>query len=130
MGPSDEAACATIRRTKTHLPPTGANCRIAQGTSMPAAAMATFGQLLRRHRLAAGLSQEALAERSGLSVRGLSDLERGARRAPRAETIGMLADALDLSPSERAALAAAARSGSAAANRSSENAERANAERS
>ncbi len=97
---------------------------------MPAAAMATFGQLLRRHRLAAGLSQEALAERSGLSVRGLSDLERGARRAPRAETIGMLADALDLSPSERAALAAAARSGSAASNRASENAERVNAERS
>ncbi|HEU0114486.1 MAG TPA: helix-turn-helix domain-containing protein, partial [Thermomicrobiales bacterium] len=69
----------------------------------------TFGQVLRRYRLAAALSQEALAERSGLSVRGLSDLERGARRAPRAETIRMLAAALDLSAVEVAALAAAAR---------------------
>ncbi len=38
-----------------------------------------FGDLLRRLRLAAGLSQEALAERAGLSARGISDLERGAR---------------------------------------------------
>ena len=69
----------------------------------------SFGQLLRRHRLAAGLSQEALSERAGLSPRGISDLERGARSAPRAETIGMLADALGLSSAERAALADAAR---------------------
>ena len=41
-----------------------------------------FGKVLRRHRLAAGLSQEALAERAGLSPRGVSDLERGARRPP------------------------------------------------
>ena len=40
---------------------------------------AGFGAVLRRHRLTAGLSQEALAERAGLSVRGLSDLERGVR---------------------------------------------------
>jgi hypothetical protein len=42
-----------------------------------------FGTLLRRHRAAAGLTQQALAQRAGLSVRGLSDLERGARRLPR-----------------------------------------------
>ncbi len=70
---------------------------------------ARFGQLLRRHRLAAGLSQEALAERAGLSVRGLSDLERGARTTPRAETIGLLAEALGLSAADRAAFADAAR---------------------
>jgi predicted ATPase/DNA-binding XRE family transcriptional regulator len=46
----------------------------------------TFGDLLRRHRIEAGLSQEALAERAGLSLRGLSDLERGARRAPYRDT--------------------------------------------
>ena len=46
----------------------------------------TFGALLRHHRLAAGLTQEALAERSGLSARGVQDLERGLRLAPRAET--------------------------------------------
>ncbi|HEU0114833.1 MAG TPA: AAA family ATPase, partial [Thermomicrobiales bacterium] len=73
----------------------------------------TFAQLLRRYRLAAALSQEALAERSGLSARGLSDLERGARLVPRAETIRMLAGALDLSAGDMAALAAAARPGQA-----------------
>ena len=55
-----------------------------------------FGGLLRRLRLAAGLSQEALAERAGLSARGVSDLERGARAVPRAETVRLLADALGL----------------------------------
>ena len=53
-----------------------------------------FGGLLRRHRMAAGLSQEELAERAGLSARGVSDLERGARTAPRLETLRLLADAL------------------------------------
>jgi transcriptional regulator with XRE-family HTH domain len=38
-----------------------------------------FGALPRRHRTVAGLSQEALAERAGLSRRGIADLERGAR---------------------------------------------------
>ena len=68
-----------------------------------------FGELLRRHRVAAALSQEELAERAGLSVRGLSDLERGARRAPRLETVRLLTDALGLAEPERAALLAAAR---------------------
>jgi tetratricopeptide (TPR) repeat protein len=34
---------------------------------------ATFGALLRQHRRAAGLTQEALAERAGLSLRSLDD---------------------------------------------------------
>ena len=68
-----------------------------------------FGDLLRRHRLAIGLTQEDLAELAGLSVRGLSDLERGARRAPRRETIQLLAEALHLSEEERTRLEAAAR---------------------
>lgn len=33
-----------------------------------------FGAWVRRQRVAAGLSQEDLAERSGLSIRALSDL--------------------------------------------------------
>ena len=36
-----------------------------------------LGDRLRRHRLAARLSQDELAERAGVSVRCLSDLERG-----------------------------------------------------
>jgi len=42
----------------------------------------SFGLLLQRYRVAAGLSQEELAERAGLSRRGISDLERGARAFP------------------------------------------------
>ena len=56
----------------------------------------SFGDLLRRLRSAAALSQEELAERSGLSRHGISDLERGARHAPRLETVRLLADALAL----------------------------------
>jgi len=42
-----------------------------------------FGSLLRRYRRAAGLTQEALAERALLSVFTISALERGANQAPR-----------------------------------------------
>jgi predicted ATPase/DNA-binding XRE family transcriptional regulator len=70
---------------------------------------AAFAELLRRHRLAAGLTQEALAERAGLSARAISDLERGVKHAPRRDTLRMLAEALALPPREWAALAAAAR---------------------
>ncbi len=63
-----------------------------------------FGEMLKRCRLAAGLSQEELAERAGLSARGISDLERGIRRAPQRETIRLLADALRLSTEERTQL--------------------------
>jgi len=68
---------------------------------------ASFAALLRRHRVATGLSQEALAERAGLSARAISDLERGARRAPYRETVRLLADALGLAPADRVALEAA-----------------------
>jgi predicted ATPase/DNA-binding XRE family transcriptional regulator len=67
----------------------------------------SFASLLRHHRLRAGLSQEALAERAGVSARAISDLERGARRAPYRETVHLLADALDLSAGDRTALEAA-----------------------
>jgi predicted ATPase/transcriptional regulator with XRE-family HTH domain len=69
----------------------------------------SFGTLLRRYREAAGITQEALAERAGLSVRGISDLERGVRQSPRRETVDLLAVALALPPHKRALLEAAAR---------------------
>ncbi|MFI7060841.1 ATP-binding protein [Kribbella sp. NPDC050124] len=70
---------------------------------------AGFGGLLRRHRREAGLSQEGLAELAGLSVDAIAALERGRRRAPRAHTLRLLADALRLGASDRAALSTAAR---------------------
>jgi non-specific serine/threonine protein kinase len=69
----------------------------------------SFGQLLRTLRVAAGLTQEELAERGGLSPRGISDLERGARRSPHPATVRRLAAALRLDAEDRAALQAAAR---------------------
>ncbi len=67
-----------------------------------------FGDQLRRRRLEAGLSQEALAERSGLSARGISDLERGVNRSPQRETLLRLADALALPAADRAVFLAVA----------------------
>ena len=68
-----------------------------------------IGQLLRLLRTAAAFSQEELAERAGLSVRAVSDLERGVHRAPRLETVRLLADALQLDEHQRAELIIAAR---------------------
>jgi predicted ATPase/DNA-binding XRE family transcriptional regulator len=65
--------------------------------------------LIRRYRLQAGITQEELAGRSGLSVRAISDLERSLRTAPRMETLRMLASALELAPESRMSLFAAAR---------------------
>src|SRR5579884_2465087 len=67
-----------------------------------------LGALLRRYRETAGLSQEALAERAGISSRGLLYLERG-RHRPYPATLRRLADALALTPQEREALALATR---------------------
>jgi predicted ATPase/DNA-binding XRE family transcriptional regulator len=69
----------------------------------------TFAVLLRRHRHAAGLTQEELAARAGLGVRTIRDLERGVSRAPHRETLALLADALPNSHEERATLVSAAR---------------------
>jgi non-specific serine/threonine protein kinase len=68
-----------------------------------------FGALLRRYRVRAGLTQAALAAQSGLSQRGISDLERGLRRAPYADTVKRLATTLGLGAAEQAALRAARR---------------------
>ncbi|MGA9274684.1 MAG: helix-turn-helix transcriptional regulator, partial [Candidatus Cybelea sp.] len=66
-------------------------------------------ELLRSLRAAALLSQEALAERAGLSTRTVSDIETGAARSPRLVTVMLLAEALGLSPVDRSRLQDAAR---------------------
>src|SRR5829696_9137491 len=83
--------------------------KVAARRAAMSADRGSFGEVLRRVRSGAALSQEVLAERAGLSKRGISDLERGARRAPRLETVRLLADALGLGEPERADLLAAAR---------------------
>jgi transcriptional regulator with XRE-family HTH domain len=69
----------------------------------------SFGALLKRYRLAAGLSQEALAARARLSARTISDLERGIHSVPHTDTLDLLSGALSLSAQERTLLLAAAR---------------------
>ena len=54
-----------------------------------------FGELLRRYRLEAGLSQEALAECTGLSPRTIQSLEVGGTR-PYPDTIRRLTEGLSL----------------------------------
>ena len=66
-----------------------------------------FAALLRHFRVAAGMSQEALADRSGLSTDAIAALERGRRTRPRAFTLGVLSDALDLVADDRARLLSA-----------------------
>jgi len=66
----------------------------------------SFGELLGQHRAEAGLTQEVLAERAELSVRGLRYLEQGVRR-PHPATVRRLADALALRPDEARARSAA-----------------------
>ena len=67
----------------------------------------TLGSVLRALREDAGLSQEELAERAGLSSHAISALERGTRTRPYPHTLRSLATALDLGEDQRAALLAA-----------------------
>lgn len=63
-----------------------------------------FGALLRGLRERAGLTREELAERAGLSPKGIAALERGDRRHPYPHTIRALAAALQLGAADRASL--------------------------
>ncbi|MGH3507073.1 MAG: ATP-binding protein, partial [Nocardioidaceae bacterium] len=67
----------------------------------------TFGSTLRAMRESAGFSQEELAERARISSHAVSALERGTRTRPYPHTIRALADALQATDDERAALIAA-----------------------
>lgn len=57
----------------------------------------SFGTKLRQLRQAAGMTQEELAERAGLTAKGIGALERGERRRPYPHTVRALASALGLS---------------------------------
>ncbi|MFC8342256.1 ATP-binding protein [Streptomyces sp. NPDC057280] len=63
-----------------------------------------FRQRLRHLRTRAGLSQEALSEAAGVSVRALADMERGRTLGPQRRTVQALAQALELDDDEAADL--------------------------
>jgi transcriptional regulator with XRE-family HTH domain len=63
------------------------------------------GAQLRAIRLDRGLTLEQLAEASGVSVRGISDIERGVRDRPRRSTLDALCDALQVDAGTRRELA-------------------------
>jgi predicted ATPase/uncharacterized protein HemY/DNA-binding XRE family transcriptional regulator len=71
--------------------------------------MASFAQMLRRYRTQRRLTQAELAERARMSVRSITDLERGVSRTPHKDTVTLLADALQLSGGERDGFLEAAR---------------------
>jgi predicted ATPase/transcriptional regulator with XRE-family HTH domain len=66
----------------------------------------SFGELLRDHRRAAGMTQEELAERAGVSPRGISEWERGGTHIPRRDTVTLLVRALGLVGRDREAFEA------------------------
>jgi predicted ATPase/transcriptional regulator with XRE-family HTH domain len=90
--------------TNAHRTPTGRS-----PDAEPTPAVDGFGPTLRQLRLSAGLTQDALAKRAGISVRAVSDLERDPSRTPRLDTIALIADALLLPPDQRSSLMRAAR---------------------
>jgi tetratricopeptide (TPR) repeat protein/transcriptional regulator with XRE-family HTH domain len=70
--------------------------------------VSAFGARLSACRQQARLSQQDLAERSGLSIRAISNLERGRTRWPYQDSVRRLADALELRGAARAEFIAAA----------------------
>lgn len=63
-----------------------------------------LARVVRQHRQRAGLSQRALADMAGMSVRTLRDLELGRVSRPRRDTVTRLADSLGLNEHDRTAL--------------------------
>ncbi|HEY0935960.1 MAG TPA: helix-turn-helix transcriptional regulator, partial [Trebonia sp.] len=60
-----------------------------------------FADLLHEQRTRAGLTQQEVAEATGLSLRTVSNLERGVEGTPQRETVRLLSDALGLGGADR-----------------------------
>ena len=70
-------------------------------------ALSTFATVLRMFRMEAQLTQEELSGRSGVSVRAISDLERGVKTRPQRSTVELLAVGLGLDSAQRVEFEAA-----------------------
>lgn len=68
-----------------------------------------FGDFLRFYRSRVPLTQEELAERTGLSMRAISDMERGRTLTPQFRTVQLLVGGLGLEGEEAAEFTALAR---------------------
>lgn len=68
-----------------------------------------FGALVRAYRNEAGLTQQELAAKAGLSVAALRDIEQSRRRRPRPSSLAALSDALGLDEENAARLVSAGR---------------------
>jgi transcriptional regulator with XRE-family HTH domain len=71
-------------------------------TIMAKKSIESLGQRLKRLREAAGLSQQDLAVRAGLSVSVVSQIEQGRKTDPRMTTVLFLAEALGVDVQELA----------------------------
>lgn len=69
-----------------------------------------FGEQVRAYRQRLGLTQKELADRTGMSVRSIGELE-ACRRRPRPTTVRLLADAFGLTGADRAHFCQAASGG-------------------
>lgn len=73
--------------------------------------LSSFAALVQQWRHAANMTQEGLAERSGLSPRSIQNLESGRVSRPRRDSVRLLADALGLTGQARVEFEHAARLG-------------------
>jgi transcriptional regulator with XRE-family HTH domain len=83
----------------------------------PAAEHLSFGELVRQRRQRLLLTQEELAEKSGLSARSIQNIEAGRVRRPWRTTVDLLCTALGLDASDRETFDRTARLGRLAADR-------------
>lgn len=67
--------------------------------ALPTPQLVAFGRTIRRARRDLDLSQEALADRAGLSAKHVGEIER-ANKDPRMTTVFRLASALELATGE------------------------------
>ncbi|WP_133799259.1 BTAD domain-containing putative transcriptional regulator [Kribbella caucasensis] len=79
------------------------------GTRHAQGAGGQFGELLRTLRRHAGVTQQELADRAGLSAGAIRDLEQGRTKSPKRDSIAAIAAALALSGHDAGLLHAAAK---------------------